>query len=187
MGRGEVRGQRANCAPHGGKEASVGACMGRGEAKVNGQQVEGLALMLDVSSPPGHCHACPHARTTSSLANCFLEKTWLVQRSSHGQKPCGMKAEAATSLFQPLDGCGYGPRTGRNPGVADSMAGAGPAPRYPRQRQMLVLAEEHTAMHAPNDMHRHALIHWKALPCTRPSAYATMHACTGSIRRRASC
>ena len=33
--------------------------MGRGEAKVNGQQVEGLALMLDVSSSPTHCHACP--------------------------------------------------------------------------------------------------------------------------------
>ena len=25
--------------------------------------------------------------TTSSLANCFLEKTWLVHLSSHGQNP----------------------------------------------------------------------------------------------------
>ena len=138
--------------------------MGRGEAKVNGQQVGVSRSCWTSPLSPAHCHVCPHARTTSSLANCFLEKTWLVQRSSHGQKPCGMKAEAATSLFQPLDGCGYGPRTGRNPGVADSMAGAGPAPRYPRQRQMLVLAED-----------RHACTHRHAPPCTNPLASTAMH------------
>ena len=135
-----------------------------------------------------------HARTTSSLANCFLEKTWLVQRSSHGQKPCGMKAVAAISLFQLRGGCGYGPHMDRDPGAADSagrwqdqplggriiLRVAGSALRYPQQwLQMLILAEDHTAMHAPTATHRHALIHWQALPCTRPSACTAMHARTG--------
>ena len=120
--------------------------------------------MLDVSSFPCTLPGLPTCTHHIQLGKLLLGEDLVGAAVLTRAETLRHEGSGGGITFQPLDGCGYGTRTGRNPGVADSMAGAGPAPRYPRQRQMLVLAED-----------RHACTHRHAPPCTNPLASTAMH------------